>query len=327
VKKLHRVPVVFFALLFFALIGWSITELRSIKRSIQVSRHRGRIVFHFAVLIPAMEYDPFFTRAYNSMKETAAAEEAALQVFEYQGNGLNSIEPLLTLMMNTNPDGIIVSIPHTPAYEKLINAVRAKKIPVVTLESDFPSSSRDAYVGTNTFELGRLAGQAAARVFPPDAKIGLLLAGEEDTRSSRNISFIQGLRQTIRDQYPMDITLIRSYRDTTAAGEEFIREILVSHTDISAAVFSGPREAEGAAQALIEFGRVGTPLIIAVDDDPAIRSLMKMGVISATIVRSPKEAGTAAMRALIALARNERTSAYTDPGASILWAEDLEAEP
>ncbi|MDR2020817.1 MAG: substrate-binding domain-containing protein [Treponema sp.] len=325
-KKLHRVPVVFFALLFFVLIGWSMAEMRSIERSIQVSRNRGRIVFHFAVLIPAMEYDSFFTQAYNSMKETAAAGEAALQLFEYQGNGLNSIEPLLTLIMNTNPDGIIVSIPSGPSSENLTGAARNRKIPVVTLESDLPSSSRDAYVGTNAFELGRLAGQAAAGIVPPDAEIGVLLAGDGDTRSSRNISFIQGLRQTIRDR-PMDIGLIRSYRDTTAAGEEFIREILVSHADIAAAVFSGPREAEGAAQALIEFGRVGTPLIIAVDDNPAIRSLMKMGVISATIVRSPKEAGTAAMQTLIALARNERTSVYTDPGASILWAEDLEAEP
>jgi ribose transport system substrate-binding protein len=327
VKKIQPLLVLFFALLFFVLAGWSMVELRSIERSVNVLGARTghkRIIYHFAVLIPSREYDPFFLRAYNGMKRIADAETAALQVFEYQrGAGPGSVEPLLRIIKNTSPNGLIVSIPYDPLYEEIINAIAEKHIPVVTLENDFASSTRNAYVGTNTFEMGRLAGQAAGRVFPRDAEIGVLLAGEGNSRPGRNSGFIQGLRQSIRDFAPMNIGLIRSFGDTNAAGEEFIREILVSHTDISAVIFTGPREAEGAAQALIEFGRVGTPLIIAVDDNPEIRLLMEMGIISATIVRRPELAGEAAVKALIALARNERTNAYVDPGVSILWAEDL----
>jgi ribose transport system substrate-binding protein len=327
VKKFQRILVLFFALLFFVLAGWSIVELRSIEYSISASGNRAghkRIIYHFAVLIPSRDYDLFFLRAYNGMKQTADAEDAALQVFEYQrGDGQGSMESLLRIIMNTNPNGLILSIPYDPLYEELVNAIAGKHIPVVTLENDFASSNRNAYVGTNTFELGRLAGQAAGRVFPRDAEIGVLLVGEGTPWQGRNINFIQGLRQSIRDFSPMNIGLIRSFSDTNAAGEEFIREILVSHTDISAAVFTSPRDAEGAAQALIEFGRVGTPLIIAVDDNPEIRALMEMGVISATIARRPELAGEAAVKALLALARNQRTNAYVDPGASILWAEDL----
>jgi ribose transport system substrate-binding protein len=339
VKKILRVLIVFFALIFIAFIGWSILELRSIEQSIQASgkkASRGRMVFRFAVLIPSINRDLFYIRAYNGMKEIADAEQAALQLFEYQREeGIYSIREKLRLIMNTNPDGIILSIPYDPSYEESINAMVEKKIPVVTLENDFASSNRNAYVGTNTFELGRLAGQAVSRSVPANTpagapasapenrEIGVLLSGGGDPRSVQNSSFMQGFRQILRDFNDINIGLIRSYEDTTLAGEEFIREILVSHNDISIAVFTGPQEAEGAANALIEFGRVGAPLIIAADDNPEIRKLMEMGVISATVVRQPENAGRAAMEALFALARSERTNAYVDPGAAILWAEDL----
>jgi ribose transport system substrate-binding protein len=225
--------------------------------------------------------------------------------------------------MNTNPHGVILSLPYDPSYEALINSMIEEKIPVVTLENDFASSNRNAYVGTNTFELGRLAGEAVSRGAPAGREIGVLLSGSGEPRSVQNSNFMQGFRQSLRGFGYINIGLIRSYEDTTLAGEEFIREILVSHNDVSVAVFTGPREAEGAANALIEFGRVGTPLIIAADDNPEIRKLMEMGVISATVVRQPENAGRAAIQALCALARNERTNAYVDPGAFILWAEDL----
>jgi ribose transport system substrate-binding protein len=327
VKRILRILIIFFALIFIALIGWSIIELRSIEQSIQTSGKkagRGRIVFRFTALIPSIEHDLFYIRAYNGMKEIADAEQAALQIFEYQsGEGAYSIRERLSLIINTKPDGVILSIPYDPSYEALINSMVEEKIPVVTLENDFASSNRNAHVGTNTFELGRLAGEAVSRSVPAGLEIGVLLSGSGEPRSVQNSNFMQGFRQSLRNSGQMNIGLIRSYEDTTLAGEEFIREILVSYNDISMAVFTGPREAEGAANALIEFGRVGTPLIIAADDNPEIRKLMEMGVISATIVRQPENAGRAAIRALFTLARNERTNAYVDPGASILWAEDL----
>jgi ABC-type sugar transport system substrate-binding protein len=117
--------------------------------------------------------------------------------------------------------------------------------------------------------------------------------------------------------------MIRSYDDTLAAGEEFIREILSARSDINVAVFTGSREAEGAAQALIEYGRIGTPLIVASGDNPEILRLMEMGVISASVARNPENAGRAVAEALCALSRDEMTNAYVDPGSFILWENPL----
>jgi ABC-type sugar transport system substrate-binding protein len=250
------------------------------------------------------------------MRETAEKEHAALEIFQYPSGERDEIRRLLRLILNTNPDGAVISVPDDPLYEELLKSFSDKKIPLVTLE--YGASHRDAYVGSNPFDLGRLAGEAALSLEPGGSAAVLLSGGDAD--------FLQGFRQVLRERGTMNISMVRSYDDSLAAGEEFIREILRFHQNISVAVFTGSREAEGAAQALIEYGRVGTPLIIASEDNPEIRRLMGMGVISAAIVRNPENAGRAVVEALCALSRKERTNAYVDSGSSILWAANLDQD-
>jgi ribose transport system substrate-binding protein len=298
------------------LVGWTLWELGTIGRTINIPRNTTPIEYQFALLIPAMDYDLFYTRFCGSMKEIAEQEQAVLEIYKYPEGERDEIRRLLRLILNTNPDGVVFSIPYDTAYEEHFKAFTDHKIPLVTLEYD--AAYRNAYVGSNPFELGRLAGEAVISLNSGGAAAVLLSGGDT--------SFIQGFRQVLVDNGTIDLGMVRSYEDTAAAGEEFIREILVSRDNITVAVFTGSREAEGAAQALIEYGRVGTPLIIASEDNTEIRRLMEMGVISATVVRNPENAGRAAVQALCALSRNERTNAYVDSGSSILWAEMLKQE-
>jgi ABC-type sugar transport system substrate-binding protein len=220
---------------------------------------------------------------------------------------------MLRLIQNTNPDGVVLSFPYDPSYSDLLNGFHSKGIFLVTLEYD--AVSQNVHIGTNPFELGRLAREAAERLSPQGSAAVLLTGG--------NAGFIQGFGQTAPGEDSLEIGMIRFYEDSLAAGEEFVREILSSRDDISVAVFTGSRDAEGAALALIEYGRIGTPLIVASGDNPEILRLMDMGVISASITRNPEGAGRAAAEALCALAKNARTNAYIDPGSSILWANPL----
>ncbi|MDR1307673.1 MAG: substrate-binding domain-containing protein [Treponema sp.] len=312
-NRLKFFPLALCALVFVLLVGWTLGELRTIGTTINIPRNTTPIEYQFALLIPAMDYDLFYTRFCGGMKEIAEREHAVLEVYEYPEGERDEIRRLLRLILNTNPDGVVFSIPYDPAYEEYFKAFADHNIPLVTLEYD--AVCRDAHVGSNPFELGRLAGEAVISLNSGGSAAVLLSGGDT--------SFIQGFRQVLMDNGTIGIGMIRSYEDTTASGEEFIREILVSRDNITVAVFTGSREAEGAAQALIEYGRVGTPLIIASEDNPEIRRLMEMGVISATVVRNPENAGRAAIQALRALSRNERTNAYVDPGSSIVWAETL----
>jgi len=303
-----------FAVFFGILIGRTLWELRTIGNTMDLPWNvRYQIDYRFALLVPASDHDFFYSRFSNGMKEAAEKKHAVVEIFEYPEGQQDEIRSFLNLILNTSPDGVVLSFPYDPSFEELLEAFQKKGIPLVTLEYD--SAHRDAHIGTNPFDLGRLAGEAAA-ILSPGGSVAVLLTGGD-------AGFIQGFRQAALEEGPLDIRMIRFYDDTLAAGEEFIREILSSHNDITVAVFTGSREAEGAAQALIEYGKIGTPLIVAAGDNPEILRLMEMGVISASIARNPENAGRAAAEALCSLSRNERTNAYVDPGSFILWEKSL----
>lgn len=312
-NRVFKYLIALCAVIFALLVGRTLWELRTIRKTIDTPRHAAHIKYQFALLIPASDHDLFYARSCNGMREIAEQEHAVLEIYEYPEGERDEIRRLLRLILNTNPDGVIFSVPYDSLYEELFKAFSDRGIPLVTLEYD--AFYRNAYVESNPFELGRLAGEAALSLNSGGDAAVLLSGGDA--------SFIQGFRQVLGNSGAMDIVMIRSYEDTLAAGEEFIREILVSRSTITVAVFTGSREAEGAALALIEYGQVGTPLIIASEDNMEIRRLMEMGVISATIVRNPENAGRAAITALCALSRHERTNAYVDSGSSILWAQNL----
>jgi ABC-type sugar transport system substrate-binding protein len=316
-RSTFMVFVALFVVIFGALVGRTLWELSVIGRAIDPPWNaRYRIEHHFALLIPALDHDLFYRRSTDGMREVFEREHAVFEIFEYPDGELGEIRRILRLILNTIPDGVLLSFPYDSSFDELLEAFQEKGIPLVTLEYDTPR--RDAYVGTNPFSLGRLAGEAAAAL-SPGGSAAILLAGGDT-------AFIQGFRQVILEDGSLSIGMIRSRDDTLAAGEELIREILSFRRDITVAVFTGSREAEGAAWALLEYGRIGTPLIIASGDNPEIKRLLEMGVVSASIVRNPEEAGRAAAEALCALARDERTNAYIDPGSSILWEKTASRE-
>jgi ribose transport system substrate-binding protein len=326
-KKFLRICLFFSVFLFAVLAFFSILELSNIERSVNPAKPRTdrmQIVFHFAVLIPSPSKDLFFMEAFNRMNKAAEEERAVLQLFEYEpGKDNNSIKSLLELIHNIHPDGVIVSIPNDASYEDALNQLKEKNIPIVNLEYNVSSSYRDAFIGTNEFDAGRLSALTAAHLLPNGGEVGVLLSESPERNTAQNTSYLQGFQQAIRDFPSIQVNLISSYDNTAVAGEEFVREILIDHPGISLAVFTNDDEALGAAQALIEYGRVGTPLIISVDDTPEIRRFMEMGVISASIIRNPERAGQSALESLVSLARNERTNAYINTGSSVLYPDEL----
>ena len=323
-KKPEKVPnkafkffIALFVVIFGFLAGRTLWELRTIGIAVNPPwTGQYRIEYRFALLIPTLDNDLFYHRFSNGLREVTEREHAVFEIFEYPEGERDEIRRLLRLILNTNPNGVALSFPYDPSYDELLEAFQKKGIPLVTLEYD--AAYRDAHVGTNPFDLGRLAGEAAAVVSPGGSAAVLLTGGDA--------GFIQGFRQMALEKGPLEIGMIRFYDDTLAAGEEFIREILSSRGNITVAVFTGSREAEGAAQALIEYGRIGTPLIVASGDNHEILRLMDMGVISASIARNPESAGLAVAEALCALSRKERTNAYVDPGSSILWEKSFAGE-
>lgn len=316
------------ALILISLLIWQLSILNIIKTSLVGNSEpisKRAVIFHIAALIYSPERDQFYKRAYASMKEAATNNGSALQLFEYtKTQSIEEIRSLLHLVRDIGPDGFIISLPSLAPFETEINEIASKGIPVVSYEMDALSGKHLAHVGTNPFELGKLAGIAITNRFKGPQHIGLLLALGNGYGTTRNASFVQGLTHSIRENPEMAITLISTVKDPQIGAETFLKDIIKAEPVMDIVVCTTARDTEGISQALVDLGRVGKPAIIGFDDSQAVISLLEEGVVSATVSRNPETGGKIAVETLIALIQNERTNAYQDPGASLLYSENIQ---
>ncbi len=83
-----------------------------------------------------------------------------------QGTDNNSQKTVFEQQFAANADGIAVSPIQADAFKPVIDAAIDKGIPIITFDSDAPTSKRLAYIGTNNYEAGKVAGEAVVQLFP-----------------------------------------------------------------------------------------------------------------------------------------------------------------
>lgn len=84
-----------------------------------------------------------------------------------QGTDNNSQKTVFNQQIDaTHADGIGVSPIQADAFTPVIDAAIDKGVPVITFDSDAPKSKRLAYIGTNNYEAGKVAGEEVVKLFP-----------------------------------------------------------------------------------------------------------------------------------------------------------------
>jgi len=315
------------ACILISLLLWQLLVLRTIQGSLSVESEPTKTktpIFHIAALLYSPERDQFFERAYSSMKKAALSNGSALQLFEYsKAQSIEEIRKLLHLVRDIGPDGLILSLPSTTPFEQEIGEIIEKGIPIVSYETDPISIKHTAHIGTNPFELGKLTGLAIINRFTSPQHLGILLSFGGGYNTTQNASFIQGLNHSIREKPGFTVSLVRTVTDPQIGVEKFLKDIIKIEPSLDIIICTSARDTEAMAQALVDLDRVGKPAIIGFGDEPAIQSLIKEGVINATINRNPEIGGKLAVESLLALIQNIRTNAFQDPGATILYPEAI----
>ncbi len=279
----------------------------------------GAALFYLVAVLPASDTERYYARAAESMQAAARKDGAVLQILSYSpGDAPGTVSRLLALAAELEPDAVVASVPQDTLTVAAVGGLVARGIPVVTLESDLPGSARAAFVGTNPYSIGVMAATAIAEAFPAGASVALVLSRDFPDGNAGSATVAAGFKYGSRDNPHIELAMTRTTGGGPSASDEIIRELLADRGDIDVAVFIGARDAEGAARALLEYDRVGSLAIIGFDDDPGLLELVHLGVVTATVARSPERSGEYAVSAAMALARGGRASAYIDPGLRLI---------
>ncbi|SER33817.1 monosaccharide ABC transporter substrate-binding protein, CUT2 family (TC 3.A.1.2.-) [Gracilibacillus ureilyticus] len=243
--------------------------------------------YHFVLIGEEMDHD-----YWRLVGEGAKDTEEKYDVFvEYEGPRRSNPEEqleLLDIAIKSDVDGIIVQA-LSDDFLPLINKAVREGIPVITIDTDAPESTRASYIGTDNYEAGKLAGETLVKDTNGEATIGIITGSFTNAHHQLRV---QGFREIISREEGIEVVAIEESNITRVTAEEKAYQMLKEYPNIDALYGTSALDGIGMAQATASLNLTNDDLyLIAFDTLPENVELMKQGKIDVLIEQKPYEMG------------------------------------
>jgi ribose transport system substrate-binding protein len=193
-------------------------------------------------------------------------------------------------------DGIAVSVIEADALAATIDEIVASGIPVITFDSDSAKSKRLAYLGTNNYEAGKMAGEAAVKMMPNGGKLVAFVGnmgaqnardryqGFLDAVKGKNIEFLQAPFEDNKDKG----RAVSNVNDAITKYGNKIGGFVGFYS------YNGPAIVNAVKQANMR----DKVKIICFDGEPDTLRNLEQGLVDITVVQKPYEFGRLSVKLL-----------------------------
>jgi len=278
--------------------------------------------YHFAFIGEEMDHD--YWRLVGAGAKKAAAEN---DVFvEYEGPKRSNPEEqlkLLDMAIQAKVDGIIVQALND-SFTPLINKAVKEGIPVITIDTDAPDSLRLAYIGTDNYEAGRLAGQTLVKDTAGKAKIGIITGGVDNAYKQHQLR-VQGFKEAIEKIEGIKIIAIDESNLTRVQAEEKAYKMLKKHKDITAFYGTSSLDGIGIAAAARSLNRQNDLYVISFDSLEENLDLLHKEEINAIVEQQPYEMGQKSIELMMHLVKQKSVPQMHHMNAAIIHSKDLDS--
>ena len=196
-------------------------------------------------------------------------------------------------MQAAGVSGIAISPINVPEIEEKINRMIDAGIAVLTVNSDIENTGRLCYVGCNYYQSGVTAAGMLRLMRPSGVRAGIITGSIRMLGHNRRMKGFSDSLKKMPDSLVSDVEESLDERDVAY---QAARRMLTAHPEINTLYFAAAG-AVGGMQAAIDLGTEGLT-VISCDDTDEIRSLMRQGLIHATICQEPFRQGYRAMQIL-----------------------------
>jgi ribose transport system substrate-binding protein len=234
----------------------------------------------------------FWTIARKGTEKADAELNDATVEFRIPSDGTAAEQKrLIDDLLARGVEGIALSPVDPDNQTQLINET-AKRVLVVTQDSDAPKSDRAFYVGTDNVAEGRQAGGLIKEALPQGGKI-MVFVGKLDARNAQER--LQGIRETLAGS---NIVILDVRTDDTdrVRAKSNVSDTLVRYPDVVGLVGLWSYNGPAILNAVKESNKVGQLKIIAFDEEDETLAGVKQGAIYATVVQQPFEFGYQAIK-------------------------------
>nr|WP_263323623.1 sugar-binding protein [Neobacillus sp. Marseille-Q6967] len=276
--------------------------------------------YHF-ILVPE-ELDNEYWRLVEKGARAAAKEYGVL--LEYVGPKQANIEEhVKTIEMSaaSKVDGIITQGLSDEQFTPLINQVVAKGIPVITVDTDASNSNRLAYIGTDNYYSGFLAGKALIKDTKGKANVAIITGSFYANHMQQRV---KGFQDAVKQEEGIKVVTIVESEISRVKAAEKTNQILQDYPGVNA--FYGTSALDGIeiAQVIEKYKRQDQIYIIGFDTLPETLEYIRKGTIKATVVQEPFQMGYGAVKMLIDLTEGRQVPPIVHTNTQIMRLADLQ---
>jgi ribose transport system substrate-binding protein len=179
--------------------------------------------------------------------------------------------------------GILISAGDPNVLKDDINRAIAAGIPVITIDSDAPSSKRLFFIGTNNYEAGKTGGQRLATELKGKGNVVVFTIPEQANLAER----LRGYRDALESHPQIKIARVVDIKGDPRIAFDTATQILGKEKDKVDAFVCLEALAGKEVATVLSNNDVKNKTVIAMDTDPDTLEWIQRGVIAATIAQKP----------------------------------------
>jgi simple sugar transport system substrate-binding protein len=223
-------------------------------------------------------------------------------------------------LIEAGVDGLAISSVSTDALAPVIDRALDMGIPVVTFNSDNPSSHRLAFAGQDLVTSGYEAGQVLVDKMGTKGKVLILTL---DAAAQWSIDRETGARNALAE-YP-DIEVLATINTGTEPQEIYaaVENALLTYPDVEAILSMECCSHPVAGEVLVREGLDGKILMVGFDELPQTLKFIKEGVTAATVTQAPERQGYEAVNLLVRFLKGE-TITDVDTGIGVIDPDNVD---
>ena len=247
----------------------------------------------------------FWTIARKGTEKADSELNDAIVEFRIPSDGTAAEQKrLLDDLLAKGVEGIALS-PVDPDNQTQIINDTAKRVLVVTQDSDAPKSDRAFYVGTDNVAAGRQAGGLIKEALPQGGKI-MVFVGKLDARNAQER--LQGIKETLQGSN-IEIIDVRTDDTDRVRAKSNVSDTLVRYPEVVGLVGLWSYNGPAILNAVKESNKTGQVKIIAFDEEDETLAGVKQGAIFATVVQQPYEFGYQAIKLMHQYLKGDKSAA------------------
>jgi len=208
--------------------------------------------------------------------------------------------------------GILLAVTDPALLKDSIDRAVTAGIPVITIDSDAPTSKRLFFVGTNSYQAGFTGGQRLAQELKGKGNVVVFSMPDQPNLQDR----LRGYKEALAKTPDIKITRVVDIQGDPRIAFDTATQIVGKERDkVDAFVCLEAQSGKEVAGVLNSYHITGK-VVIAMDTDQETLDLIQKGVIAATIAQKPYSMAFVGMQMLDNLYHHKPSSLDKD------WAKD-----